>query len=103
MKTPEQKILYHIEQIRRVIEEAHEQTLEMYNVYMNMSSIKEMMTGAPFIRSGIRNQYVNVVRCKDCFHADDFDCPAPLPTGYLCQKGHGSHMGDWFCADGEQK
>ena len=46
---------------------------------------------------------VQVVRCKDCIHADDFDCPAPLPTGYLCQKGHGSHMGDWFCADGEQR
>ena len=44
-----------------------------------------------------------IVRCKDCFYADDFDCHAPLPTGYLCQKGHGSHMGDWFCADGERK
>lgn len=44
-----------------------------------------------------------VVRCKYCIHADDFDCPAPLPTGYLCQKGHGSHMGDWFCADGEDR
>lgn len=44
-----------------------------------------------------------VVRCKYCIHADDFDCPAPLPTGYSCQKGHGSHMGDWFCADGEQR
>lgn len=44
-----------------------------------------------------------LVRCKDCIHADDFDCPAPLPTGYLCQKGHGSHMGDWFCADGGKR
>ena len=41
-----------------------------------------------------------LVRCKDCIYGDDFDCPAPLPTGYLCQKGHGSHTGDWFCADG---
>lgn len=44
-----------------------------------------------------------VVRCKDCIYADDFDCPAPLPTGYLCQKGHGSHLGHWFCADGKRK
>ena len=44
-----------------------------------------------------------VVRCKDCIHADDFDCPAPLPTGYLCQKGHGCHLGHWFCADGKRK
>ena len=46
---------------------------------------------------------VEVIRCKDCIHADDFDCPAPLPTGYLCQKGHGSHLGHWFCADGKRR
>jgi hypothetical protein len=44
-----------------------------------------------------------VVRCKDCIYGDDFDCPAPLPTGYVCQKGHGSHTGDWFCADGGKR
>lgn len=44
-----------------------------------------------------------IVRCKDCIYGDDFDCPAPLPTGYLCQKGHGSHTGDWFCADGGKR
>lgn len=44
-----------------------------------------------------------VVQCKDCIYADDFDCPAPLPTGYSCQKGHGSHLGDWFCADGKER
>lgn len=42
------------------------------------------------------------VCCRDCIYADDFDCPAPLPTGYLCQKGHGSHMGDWFCDEGKR-
>lgn len=47
--------------------------------------------------------YVLVVQCKDCIYGDDFDCPAPLPTGYLCQKGHGPHTGNWFCADGERK
>ena len=46
---------------------------------------------------------IHVVRCKDCIHADDFDCPAPLPTGYSCQKGHGTHTGDWYCADGKRK
>ena len=46
---------------------------------------------------------VPVVLCKDCIYGDDFDCPAPLPTGYLCQKGHGSHTGDWFCADGKRR
>lgn len=46
---------------------------------------------------------VEVIRCKDCIYADDFDCPAPLPTGYLCQKGHGSHLGHWFCADGKRR
>lgn len=46
---------------------------------------------------------VEVVRCEDCIYGDDFDCPAPLPTGYLCQKGHGSHTGDWFCGDGKRK
>lgn len=45
---------------------------------------------------------VPVAKCKDCIYGDDFDCPAPLPTGYLCQKGHGSHTGDWFCADGRK-
>lgn len=45
----------------------------------------------------------DIVRCKDCFYADDFDCPAPLPTGYLCQKEHGCHTGDWFCADGKRQ
>jgi hypothetical protein len=44
-----------------------------------------------------------IVRCKDCIYGDDFDCPAPLPTGYLCQKGHGSHTGEWFCADGGKR
>ena len=44
-----------------------------------------------------------IVKCKDCFYADAFDCPAPLPTGYLCQKEHGCHKGDWFCADGVRK
>lgn len=56
------------------------------------------------MRYGIEIGYgQEIIRCKDCIHADDFDCPAPLPTGYLCQKGHGSHMGDWFCADGAQE
>jgi hypothetical protein len=41
------------------------------------------------------------IRCEKCIYGDDFDCPAPLPKGYLCQKGHGSHTGDWFCADGK--
>ena len=44
-----------------------------------------------------------IVRCEQCIYGDDFDCPAPLPTGYLCQKGHGQHTGDWFCADGKHK
>lgn len=44
-----------------------------------------------------------IVRCEKCIYGDDFDCPAPLSTGYLCQKGHGSHTGDWFCADGERR
>ena len=44
----------------------------------------------------------NVIRCKDCIYAVDFDCFAPLPTGYSCEKGHGTHTGDWYCADGEQ-
>lgn len=44
----------------------------------------------------------DVICCKDCIYADDFDCPAPLPTGYLCQKGHGSHTGDWFCDEGKR-
>lgn len=44
-----------------------------------------------------------LVRCEKCIYGDDFDCPAPLPTGYLCQKGHGSHTGDWYCADGERR
>lgn len=55
-------------------------------------------------RSPVMGEWVGeVVRCKDCIHADDFDCPAPLPTGYLCQKEHGCHTGDWFCADGKRK
>ena len=55
-----------------------------------------------FVLSLLKEQDA-VVRCKDCIYGDDFDCPAPLPTGYLCQKGHGSHMGDWYCADGERE
>lgn len=44
-----------------------------------------------------------IIRCEKCIYGDDFDCPAPLPKGYLCQKGHGPHTGDWFCADGKRR
>ena len=55
-----------------------------------------------FVLSLLKEQ-PEIVRCEDCIYGDDFDCPAPLPTGYLCQKGHGSHTGDWFCADGKSR
>ena len=52
---------------------------------------------------GRRDRDSEIIRCWNCFYADDFGCPPPHPTGYLCQKGYGSHMGDWFCADAVHK
>ena len=64
--------------------------MEFEQIYKTTNSGKFLYTG-------------ELIRCKDCIHADDFDCPAPLPTGYSCEKGHGTHTGDWYCADGEKK
>lgn len=62
-----------------------------------------------------RNQYANgyadgrtardeeIIRCKDCENGTEFDCPAPLPNGFVCEKGHGTHDGHWFCGDAERK
>ena len=46
---------------------------------------------------------IPVVCCKKCIFADDFDIDGPPYVGYLCQKGHGSHAGDWYCRDGEKE
>ena len=52
--------------------------------------------------TGYENRADEIVHCKDCIYAVDFDCFAPLPTGYSCEKGHGTHTGDWHCADGKR-
>lgn len=52
---------------------------------------------------GMLKEREMIVRCEKCIYGDDFDCPAPLPKGYICQKGHGPHTGDWYCADGERR
>ena len=43
-----------------------------------------------------------LVRCKDCLYGADFDIDVYPYVAYLCEKGYGSHTGDWFCADGER-
>ena len=46
---------------------------------------------------------IPVVYCKKCIFADDFDIDGPPYVGYLCQKGHGSHTGVWYCGDGKKE
>lgn len=53
MKTTEQKIRYHIEMIRRAIEEEPNQTLEMYHIYNQMCATHEMMTGKTLKRADV--------------------------------------------------
>ena len=44
---------------------------------------------------------VQVVRCKDCAFGNDFDIDIQPYVGYQCEKGYGSHTGDWYCGDGK--
>ena len=46
---------------------------------------------------------IPVVCCEKCIFADDFDIDGPPYVGYLCQKGYGSHTGDWYCGDGKKE
>lgn len=46
---------------------------------------------------------VPVVRCKVCLYGADFDIDVEPYVGYQCAKGYGSHLGDWFCADGRKR
>ena len=46
---------------------------------------------------------VQVTRCRDCIFGNDFDMDVPPYVGYQCEKGYGSHDGDWHCADGKKK
>ena len=45
MKTPEQKIKYHIEQIKKAIEEEKDQTFTMWKIWQMIDAISEMLTG----------------------------------------------------------
>ena len=45
---------------------------------------------------------VPVVRCKDCSFGNDFDIDVHPYVGYQCEKGYGSHTGDWYCGDGKR-
>lgn len=74
-----------------------------------INTVPQLITGSFLTNSQVEKlkdifrDFTVVVRCEKCIYGDDFDCPAPLPTGCLCQKGHGSHTGDWFCADGKMR
>lgn len=41
---------------------------------------------------------VEVVRCKDCKHREQYDCNNIMLDGTKC-----GVTDDWFCADGERK
>ena len=60
MKTTEQKIKYHIEQIRRAIEEEPNQTYEMYNVWQQLDAMNSFLTG-----KALRNIDVCII-CPHC-------------------------------------
>ena len=46
---------------------------------------------------------IQVTRCRECVFADDFDIDGPPYVAYLCQRGYGSHEGDWYCGDGKKE
>ena len=107
---PERKRAY---QMARQWQNGHHNPLEsdetITDFICHQSDVIEMLANAlGFANSRIaamEERITNLTKaiptkCEKCIYGDDFDCPAPLPTGYLCQKGHGSHTGDWFCADG---
>lgn len=48
MKTTQQKIKYHIDMIRRAIEEEPDQTYTMYCLWRHTDSMYELMTGKRF-------------------------------------------------------
>ena len=46
-----------------------------------------------------KDDFVQVVRCKDCIHHKD----APKTTDVWCNRLDGLLPEDWFCADGERR
>lgn len=46
---------------------------------------------------------MQITRCEDCAFGNDFDIDVQPYVGYQCEKGYGSHTGDWYCGDGMKK